>query len=99
MNNEGDLKLLHFPQIPCIPFEIEVESVQQAISFINLLSKYDEFQYKNKIKPDYSSAYDLCVFEDGEWITWYDSEGYDIKEFVDKNTIGIGSIGKCIRWM
>ncbi len=33
---------------------------------------------KNKIKPDYSNAQGLEVFENGEWSEWEDNYGFDI---------------------
>lgn len=47
---------------------------------------YDIFQYKHNIKPDYSNASGLEMFNETtkKWEEWYDSEtGYDIDEYID----------------
>ncbi len=72
---EGDLMLLHFPQVPCEPFRIPVKDIQEAARLYDVLASYDLFQYDHNIKPNYSNVICLNVFEDGEWCSWYDEEG------------------------
>jgi hypothetical protein len=43
-----------------------------------VLGEYDAFQYRYRVKPDYSNAGGLSVYEDGEWVDWYDDDGNDI---------------------
>ena len=84
----GDLKVCWFPQIPCKPFEVPVKDVNEAAFLMTVLARYDEFQYNNKIKPDYSNAGTVCIYTvdyDGEgnpgWEDWHDEEtGDDIDE-------------------
>lgn len=77
----GDLRVVHFPQVPCRAFHVPVTSPDDAIRLMGILARYDDFQLKQRIKPDYSSAADLEVYEDGEWLTWYDDEGDDIRAY------------------
>ena len=51
-----EIRIWWMPQIPCKTFYVEVKSVEEGNKIINILAQYDEFQYKNNIKPDYSSA-------------------------------------------
>ena len=39
---------------------------------MDVLADYDKFQFENNIKPDYSNAGGLEIFENGEWPDWYD---------------------------
>lgn len=58
MNNTAFLakfKVLHFPQIPCKAFEVNVETLDEALRISNMLADYDLFQFENKIKPDYAN--------------------------------------------
>lgn len=82
MSEEGDLQVWWMPQIPCKAFDVPVKTLDEAVLILNILAKYDDFQLKNNIKPDYCNAGGLNVFEDGEWSTWYDEEtGVDIDEW------------------
>ena len=53
---KGDLRVWHIPQVPMNSFKVEVENVKEAIKILNVLADYDIFQFKNKVKPDYSNA-------------------------------------------
>jgi hypothetical protein len=68
------LKVWWIPQIPMTAFEVEVETVEEGAKLLDVLTNYDLFQLKHRIKPDYSNAGGLVVFEDGEWVDWYDEE-------------------------
>lgn len=70
-------RVSHYPQIPCKAFEKEVSSLEEAKLLFDVLAEYDEFQYKNRIKPDYSNCTVLEQFneETQEWEDWYD---YDL---------------------
>ena len=86
------LRISHFPQVPCKPFHVEVNSIDEALKIMNVLANYDIFQFKNRIKPDFCNATTLEIWDedsDGEgtpgWITWYDEDGYGIDEYVLKD--------------
>jgi Superinfection exclusion gene product 17 len=75
--NEGDLRVWHIPQVPMKPFHVAVRNIREADLILETLAFYDIFQFKNKIKPDYSNAAGLEVFKEGEWEDWYDEESGD----------------------
>ena len=75
---EGDLRVWWIPQVPGQPFHVPVASVAEARLLVDALAAYDAFQYRNRIKPDYSNAGGLEVFEDGEWCEWSDEDGDEI---------------------
>ena len=88
MREIGDLRVWHIPQVPGKPFTADVDSVEDGVKFMLLLSRYDLFQFENNIKPDYCNAGGLQVWDldsDGEgtpgWVDWYDDEGRDIDEW------------------
>lgn len=78
----GDLKVWHIPQIPGKAFEMPVSSLEEAALLLESLAKYDLFQYENNIKPDYSNANGLSIFDTtdtedspvGSWVSWEDEE-------------------------
>ena len=51
-------------------FHQEVSSVAEGVLLINTLANYDLFQQEHKIKPDFSNAGGLEVFENDEWLGW-----------------------------
>lgn len=84
---EGDLRVWWIPQVPMQPFEIVVDSPKEAKKLLDILGKYDEFQFEHKIKPDYSNAGGLVIYDlnsDGEgnpgWCDWMDENGNDIDD-------------------
>ena len=76
--NYEDARVWWIPQVPMNPFYIPVRTTEEAVKILDTLAKYDLFQLANNIKPDYSNAGGLEVFEDGEWCEWCDEEGADI---------------------
>lgn len=75
------LRVWWIPQVPMIPFYVAVDSVPEAAKVMQILAEYDDFQYKQNIKPDYSNAGGLEMWDDdadGEgnpgYVDWYDEE-------------------------
>lgn len=80
----GDLRVWHIPQLPMDAFYVLVKSPEEAIKILEVLAHYDLFEFENNVKPDYSNAAGLEVYEDGEWIEWYDDEtGEDIDGYAE----------------
>jgi len=71
------LRVWWIPQMPMTPFYVPVESVKDGVLIMDTLAKYDEFELKNKVKPDYSNTGGLELFENNEWCDWYDEETGD----------------------
>ena len=83
MAKQGELRVWHIPQVPGQSFHVSVETPEEAIKILKILAEYDMFQYEENIKPDYSNAAGLEVFEDGEWSEWYNDIGEDIDEYAE----------------
>ena len=84
---EGQFRVWHIPQIPMHAFRVYVDSLKEAKLILETLAIYDLFQLEYKIKPDYSNASGLEIFENNEWSEYYDDDGCDIDEIIkeDKN--------------
>jgi len=72
---EGDLRIWWIPQIPLKegdkPFYVNVESPDEGRQALTILGRYDVYQFKHNIKPDYSNAGGLELEdEDGDWHEW-----------------------------
>ena len=73
-----NLRVWWVPQVPLDAFYVEVGSIEEAVKIMDILANYDAFQYETNIKPDYSNAGGVQMFEDGSWIDWEDYEyGFD----------------------
>lgn len=74
------MRVWWIPQVPMKPFRVAVSNLKEAKLLLKTLADYDLFQYKNKVKSDYSNAGGLEVFVDGGWCDWSDNEGNSIDD-------------------
>ena len=86
MNTVGDMKVWWIPQIPCKAFEIPVSGPEEAKKLLDVLARYDAFQFEQGVRDYYSNAGGLVVFdEDGDWVDWVDEEtGHEIDDWLPK---------------
>lgn len=68
------------------PFRASVETIAEGKRLYHTLAQYDLYQYKNKVKPDYSNIGGLEIFDEEtkEWEEWQNEDGYTISE-IDPN--------------
>ena len=81
-----ELRIWHIPQVPMRAFRVRVSDIDSACLLLEVLAKYDSFQYENKIKPDYANASGLEVYDEilSEWTDWYgEDDGEDIWTYID----------------
>jgi hypothetical protein len=71
---EGALRVWWIPQIPGKQFEWPVNSTDEAAMLLDALAAYDDFQFSQRVKGDYSNTGGLLRFEGGEWVDWEDDE-------------------------
>lgn len=85
---ETKLRIWWMPQISAnCAFYIPVKSVEEAKKFLDVLAAYDQFQYQNRIKPDFCNTGGLQMWDEEEkdWVDWSDSEGIydDVDEYCE----------------
>lgn len=81
INNK--LRVSHYPQIPCKPFSAEVRNEREAYLLYQTLANQHLFLYDNNFIPDYSNILLVEMYEDGEWVDyWNEEEGMEWDEFV-----------------
>ena len=80
------LRVWHCPQVPMKPFFVTVDSLEEAIKVLDILTDYDLFQYENKVKPDYCSAQGLEEYDPvpEEWYERYSEDNVNTIEYKDK---------------
>jgi hypothetical protein len=78
---EGDLRIWWIPQIPGRQFWWPVDDLRQAGMMLNALAAYDDFQFAQRVKGDYSNCGGLCIYRDGAWEDWESEEGDDFDAF------------------
>lgn len=76
----GDLRVWWIPQVPMPPFHVPVTSIADAARIMDLLARYDAFEFEQSVKGDYANVGGVerwCEDNgDGEpgWESWYDEE-------------------------
>ena len=68
------LRVLDYPQIPCKPFTVEVKDEEQAYLVSEALANQHLFLFENNFIPDYANIILVQMFDDGEWIDYYNYE-------------------------
>lgn len=68
------LKIQHFPQLPCNPFEVEVKDEHEAIKMINTLADQHIWLLKNKLIPEYCNTFNVVMWEKDEWVDYWNYE-------------------------
>jgi hypothetical protein len=64
----GDLRVWWIPQVPGEAFHVPVSSKEEGKLITTVLAFYDLFQLSHNIKPDYTNAGGIQVYEGGEWV-------------------------------
>lgn len=81
---QNKLRVSHFPQVPCKPFTVEVKDEEQAHLMVEALANQHLFLFDNNFIPDYANILLVEMFEDGEWIDyWNEEELMEFDEFVE----------------
>ena len=61
-------------------FTIPVSSIYEAALVKHSMAYSDLIKYEQGVTPDYVNMIGLEVFENGEWVDWYDEDGNDDME-------------------
>lgn len=85
------LRVLHFPQVPCTPFFVDVKDEEQAFLISETLATQHLFLFDNNFIPDYSNIISVVMWDedsDGEgtpdWVDYYnEEEEMDFDEFAE----------------
>ena len=78
---KGDLKVWWIPQVPMKSFSVNVDTPKEGKKILEILAKYDIFQFENNIKPDYCNAGGLSIENEfGEFEDWHNDDGETIDE-------------------
>lgn len=76
---DAKFRVWWIPQVPMKAFYVYVSSLREASLICDTLAEYDDFQFANNVKGDYSNAGGLEVLEDGEWVEWESEHGDDFR--------------------
>ena len=80
------LRVWHMPQLGCdATLYVPVKTAEEGKKVMDLFACYDLFQLENHIKPDYSNASGIEIFneEEQEWEDWYLETDIDYFDDVD----------------
>lgn len=68
------LQVHHYPQMPCTPFCVDVKDEYEAMKIINTLADQHIWLFANKLIPDYSNAFMVVMWENNEWVEYFNHE-------------------------
>lgn len=68
-------KVWYIPQVPMKAWEVEVQSLDTARLVLECVVQFSNFEFENKVKPDYSDVGGICEWVDGEWEDVDEMEG------------------------
>jgi hypothetical protein len=70
------LQVLHYAQIPCEPFRVDVKDELEAKKIVQVLAQQHLFLYSKRIIPDYSNVICVVMFneQEGDWTDYYNSK-------------------------
>ena len=88
----AELRVCHFPQIPCKPFQVAADSLREARKIMRVLAVYDQFLLDNRHRVDYCNAQTVQVFDAddytdslaGSWVDWESDDGESLDELSDE---------------
>jgi hypothetical protein len=100
---KNKLRVLHYPQVPCEPFFVDVNDEEQALFIVKTLAAQHLFLFENNFIPDYSNMINVEMWDDdidGEghagWVDyWNEEEEMDFDEFADKYLLYNGTEKLC----
>lgn len=76
----------YIPQVPMESFKFECDTAEEAIMIYTAIVKFSIFEFKNRVKPDYSDAWwvqyyneDIQDWEDLENLEWYEDWGDELE--------------------
>ena len=71
---ENKWRVHHYAQVPCKPFVVDVEDEVEAMKVINMLANQHLFLLEENIIPDYSNVISVVMYEDDEWVEYWNNE-------------------------
>lgn len=84
--NQLEFLVWWIPQVPMKPFKVKVGSREEGLRLCEILADYDQFQFENKIKPDYANSGGVMfkhpVITENEW--WEVPDESEWQDFLDE---------------
>jgi len=75
------LRVIHYPQIPCEGFFIDVKDEEEAAKIRNVLADQHLFLFENNFIPDYSNIIHILMWDENsdgdgnpDWVDYYNEE-------------------------
>jgi hypothetical protein len=89
---KNKLRVLHYPQVPCTPFFVDVKDEEQAYLIQETLADQHLFLFDNNMIPDYCNSIEVVMWEEdsdgdgnADWVSYYnEEEGVEWDEFVEE---------------
>lgn len=96
-----NFRVWYIPQVPWTPYRYDVSSVEEWRTVLKAIVWLSQFEYANRIKPDYADAAGLEVFVSTSTY-WFDPVSLDdtiLKEFRKEYWFEIEDIVENEEWI
>lgn len=80
------LRVLHYPQVPCTPFFVDVKDEEQALFIREILAEQHLFLYDNNFITDYANVITVVMWDEDDqaWVDyWNEEECMEFDEYVE----------------
>lgn len=80
------LRVLHYPQVPCTPFFVEVKSEEEAFFIQKTLADQHLYLFDNNLIDDYANSILVVMWneEEQDWEDYYnEDEAMEFDELVE----------------
>ena len=69
------LRVVHYPQVPCKPFTVEVKDENEALKICETLANQHLFLFDNNFIPDYCNVIIVQMYdEEYGWVDYWNEE-------------------------
>jgi hypothetical protein len=78
-------RVYHQSNVPCEPFYVSVENIEQAILILNVLANYDLYLQDLYLGKEFSNCQGLEQFNEDsqEWEEYYNNDGESIEDLMN----------------
>ena len=67
---KNKLRVLHYPNVPCKPFEVEVKDEFEAYKICEVIATQHLWLFENKFIPDYANVIIVQMWDEEECMEW-----------------------------
>ncbi len=79
------IRVWHVAQVPGKHFHVDVDDLNEAVKVRDALAEYDLFQFRNKIRGDFTNASGIEYFDPRDGGEWVEVDEDDIDDLLTEH--------------